>query len=95
MELADIAPVTSNDGTMTEDTAIHKWVTTLLEETRAFGCPFDGAVKCKEQLEAAGFVNAQQVLYKRPQNRWPKDPKVTELGNFGQYHRGMGLVVSS
>lgn len=80
IELADIAPITSDDGTLAEDSATSNWVSALLEGTRQIGRPFDGAVKYKEQLEAQGFKNVKQVLYKWPQNTWPKDPKYKELG---------------
>lgn len=37
----------------------------------------------KEQMEAAGFINVTEVIYKWPQNsKWPKDKKYKELGRF-------------
>ena len=83
IELADICPLTSDDGTLTEDLAVSKWVNHLMEGCKAIGRPFDGAVKYKEQLEAQGFVNVETVVYKWPQNRWPKDKKHKELGKLG------------
>lgn len=80
LELADICPITSDDGTLKEGSAIHKWVNLLLEGTRAIGRPFDGAFKYKEQLEAQGFINVHEEVFKWPQNRWPKDKKYKELG---------------
>ena len=80
IELADIYPITSDDGTLTEESATYEWVTKLLDGTKLIGRPFDGADKYKEQLEAQGFQNVQQVIFKWPQNSWPKDPKHKELG---------------
>lgn len=80
LELADIHPITSDDGTLKEDSSAKQWVTKLLEGTKMIGRPFDGASQYKEQLEAQGFKNVTQVVYKWPQNRWPKDPKMKELG---------------
>ncbi|KAK0704312.1 S-adenosyl-L-methionine-dependent methyltransferase [Lasiosphaeris hirsuta] len=80
IELADIAPITSDDGTLTEDSATFQWVSTLLGGTKLINRPFDGAVKYKAQLGAQGFENVCHVLYKWPQNTWPKDAKYKELG---------------
>jgi len=80
LELADICPLTSDNGTLTDNHAASKWVNHLMEGCKAIGRPFDGAVKYKEQLEAQGFINVHQVVFKWPQNRWPKDKKYKELG---------------
>jgi hypothetical protein len=40
----------------------------------------DSPIHYKEQMEAAGFVNVTQKIYKWPSNRWPKDKKFKELG---------------
>ncbi|CAM1509719.1 Fc.00g000540.m01.CDS01 [Cosmosporella sp. VM-42] len=91
LELADIFPITSDDGTMTEDSAVSKWVTQLLDGTRAIGRPFDGAKKYKEQLEAQGFTNVTQIIYKWPQNKWPKDAKLKELGSWNLENISSGI----
>lgn len=80
LELADICPVTSDDGTLEDDMPMAKWVTQLLDGTRMIGRPFDGAMKYKEQMEAQGFQNVTQLVYKWPQNRWPKNRRLKELG---------------
>ena len=39
--------------------------------------------KFKAQMEAAGFTNVREVVYKWPTNpKWPKDEKFKELGKF-------------
>jgi hypothetical protein len=43
----------------------------------------DASRRYKQQMEAAGFVNVTEVIYKWPSNRWPKDKKFKELGEFG------------
>ncbi|EGY16928.1 hypothetical protein VD0002_g2431 [Verticillium dahliae] len=90
-EIADICPITSDDGTLTEDTSTHAWATQLLEGTRKIGRPFDGAFDYKKQLEAQGFQNVQQVVFKWPQNTWPKDPKYKELGMWNLENITSGL----
>jgi hypothetical protein len=49
----------------------------------------DAATRYKSQLEEAGFVNVQEIVYKWPTNRWPKDRKYKELGKLSsQKHFG-------
>jgi SAM-dependent methyltransferase len=82
IEVLDILPPTSDDGTMSPDTALYRWSTLLLESTQKIGRPFGGTSSLKSQMEAAGFKNVSQRVYKWPQNRWPKDPKYKELGKL-------------
>lgn len=91
IELADICPLTSDDGSLTPDHSVSKWVNQLMEGCKAIGRPFDGAMKYKEQLEAQGFVNVQQVVFKWPQNKWPKDKKHKELGIWTLENISCGL----
>jgi hypothetical protein len=42
----------------------------------------DAATRYKAQLEAAGFVNVKEIIYKWPSNRWPKHRYFKELGEF-------------
>jgi hypothetical protein len=42
--------------------------------------PADTALQYADQMRAAGFEDIHQSLFKWPQNRWPKDPKMKELG---------------
>ncbi|KAM0559959.1 hypothetical protein ACHAPJ_003913 [Fusarium lateritium] len=80
IEIVDILPPTSDDGTMSPDTALYKWSNLLLESTEKIGRPFGGTAQYKSQIEAAGFKDVTQRVYKWPQNRWAKDPKYKELG---------------
>jgi SAM-dependent methyltransferase len=80
LEVVDILPPTSDDATLTQQTALGRWSSTLLEGTRTIGRDFDGALHYNEQIQAAGFEDVKLMVYKWPQNRWPKDPKYKELG---------------
>jgi hypothetical protein len=80
LELVDIMPAVSDDGTLSPDTSFHKWLAELLRGTQAIGRSFDGAKLYKQQLEAAGFVNVTEVVYRWPMNQWPRDKKYKELG---------------
>ncbi|KAF5667186.1 methyltransferase [Fusarium heterosporum] len=91
IEMADIYPIACDDGTLKKDSATYEWVTKLLEGTRLVGRPFDSADKYKEQLESQGFQNVQEVIFKWPQNTWPKDVKHKELGAWELENISSGL----
>ena len=54
----------------------------MLEGTRLLGRPADSAKDYKAQLIEAGFENVVEIRYKWPQNRWPKDRGLKELGKL-------------
>lgn len=53
-----------------------------IKASKILGRPIDSAALYKDQMIAAGFENVTQVLYKWPTNRWPKDPKIKEIGVY-------------
>ncbi|KAH7174524.1 S-adenosyl-L-methionine-dependent methyltransferase [Fusarium flagelliforme] len=95
MEVVDILPPTSDDGTMSPDTALYKWSNLLLEATEKIGRPFGGTAFYKSQMEDAGFKNVSLRVYKWPQNRWPKDKKYKELGSWTLENISSGLEAIS
>ncbi|KAF4454183.1 hypothetical protein F53441_3183 [Fusarium austroafricanum] len=95
IEVVDILPPTSDDGTMSPNTALYKWSNLLLESTEKMGRPFRGTVSYKSQMEEAGYKNVTQRDYKWPQNRWPKDPKYKELGSWTLENITSGLEAIS
>lgn len=81
IEMADITfPVQCDDGTMTEDSALKKWAGLILEGTTKIGRPINSATEYKTQLQTAGFVNIVEQRFYWPQNRWPKDKAMKEIG---------------
>ncbi|KEZ42012.1 hypothetical protein SAPIO_CDS6407 [Scedosporium apiospermum] len=77
---------TSDDGTVRDDTALGQWQKFYEEGQRKTGRVFtvvrDGIQrKC---MEEAGFVDIQEFSFKIPIGSWPKDPKLKELGQYGQ-----------
>ncbi|KAJ4315837.1 hypothetical protein N0V84_008171 [Fusarium piperis] len=84
IELIDIIyPLTSDDGTLAEDSALYKWSTLLSSAFTVNGSPMDSALKYQEQLKDAGFVDVHVVKRKWPLNRWPKDQKHKQIGGGG------------
>ncbi|KAF5699565.1 methyltransferase [Fusarium globosum] len=85
IEMIDIIyPLLSDDGTLTKDSALSKWSDLLHDIFTKNGRPMDSALKYKDQLEAAGFVDVNIVKRKWPLNRWPKDPKHKQIGIWAQ-----------
>jgi hypothetical protein len=76
-----IFPAISDDGTLTADSPQRIWGELGIKSTAALGRPLDAALQHKERMIAAGFENVQEVIYKWPSNRWPKDPKLKEIGS--------------
>jgi len=95
IELADICSIRSDDESLKEDSALRKWVDLLLEGAKLMGRPFDGAEKYREQLEAQGFINVHEVVFKWPQNKWPKSRKYKEIGMFTLENIGSGIEAVS
>lgn len=91
IELQDFAfPVRADDGTMsgTAFETLNKHLMralTLLHRDGAW------AESYKSFLEQAGFTNVTEVRYKWPQNRWPKDPRLKELGQWNMVNTLDGL----
>lgn len=85
IEMIDIIyPLLSDDGTLTKDSALSKWSGLLHDIFTKNGRPMDSALKYKDQLEAAGFVDVNIVKRKWPLSRWPKDPKHKQIGIWAQ-----------
>ncbi len=68
------------DGSVKPDSALLKWSQLLVEAGAKIGRFCDSGRSYKAQLEAAGYVNVVEKVYRWPQNKWPKDEKLKELG---------------
>jgi hypothetical protein len=81
IQLTDcVFPVRCDDGTMPASSPTLKWANLFVDALNKIGKPCDSALRYKEQLEVAGFVDVKEVVYKWPSNKWPKDKKMKELG---------------
>jgi hypothetical protein len=78
-----IYPVTSDDGTVSKDSAVYKWSSLMNEAATKMGSGLDSGLRYKDQLAEAGFVNIVETPYKWPMNAWPRDKKTKELGAWG------------
>lgn len=73
----------SDDGTLTEDSAIHEWQTFCDEASQKSGRRLNVAETLAPKMTAAGFLRVTDDIYKNPMNPWPKDPRLKELGTWG------------
>jgi hypothetical protein len=75
-----LLPGQSDDGTLKEDSPTMQWANNMIEAAAKFGRFADSALHYKQQMQDAGFVNVNEVIYKWPMNRWPANPHYKELG---------------
>ncbi|KAF4981730.1 hypothetical protein FZEAL_2532 [Fusarium zealandicum] len=77
--------ITSDDGSVKEDSAMGQWGKFFIKGGKQFGLGFTIAEedKQKKAMEAAGFVDVQEFNFKTPLGRWPKEERLKELGEYG------------
>jgi hypothetical protein len=80
-------PIEDNDTSFPEGCAARKWTELAMEGAAKMGRPLNGAIKYKAQLEEAGFHNVREEMFRWPQNKWPKDAKLKELGKSSRPFR--------
>jgi hypothetical protein len=80
-ELCDpVNPITSDDGTVKEDSSLYKWNVLLLEASEKLGASLNSGRQYKQQMIDAGFEDVVQVEFKWPISSWPRDAKYKEVG---------------
>lgn len=109
IEAADICvPHRSDDNTLDSKSALYKWGAYCNEAALKLGRSINSANLYKQQMEAAGFQNVVEVVYKWPTNRWPKDRTMKEMGlwcneniaaslyglSVGLFTRGLGWTLA-
>lgn len=67
----------------------------MLEAANKAGRSLAVAPKLKQMMIDAGFTDVVEVVYKWPQNKWPKNPKYKELGAWQQLNLQEGLQAFS
>ncbi|KAK1449799.1 hypothetical protein CMEL01_07135 [Colletotrichum melonis] len=71
-----------DDGTLTSENALIKWVDKIEEASKIFGRPYIDVPGLVPLLEETGFVDVEVVKYKWPVSPWAKDPYYKELGEW-------------
>lgn len=98
LELQDIAlPYSSDDGTLTEDTATYRCGQLAYEAGLALGRPLHMPRMYKDLMIKAGFTDVVEQQYKWPIGVWPKDKYYKEIGywTFANLDHGVeGLMMA-
>ena len=71
-----------DDDTIAEGSALHQWGKIFEAGGKVLGRSFsvlEDDVQ-RKGMEEAGFVDIEEARYKVPVGRWPKDPKLKEIG---------------
>ncbi|KAK1753953.1 S-adenosyl-L-methionine-dependent methyltransferase [Echria macrotheca] len=76
----------SDDGSVTEKSALGQWGRIFVEGGRKFGRTFTVVYDelQRKAMNAAGFVEIHEENIRQPIGRWPKDRRMKEIGEFTQ-----------
>ncbi|KAH7184674.1 S-adenosyl-L-methionine-dependent methyltransferase [Fusarium flagelliforme] len=86
---------TSDDATLKESHALHRWAQLLQDASDKLGRPYFHVSGLKAVLEKAGFEDVTEANFKWPSNPWPKDPKHKELGLWNNENAQFFLEAAS
>jgi hypothetical protein len=75
-----VLPLGCDDGSLTEDSHLWQWMLLVMEGMNRLGRPVSAVRLWREHMEAVGFEDVVETVYKWPTNRWPRSPKHKELG---------------
>ncbi len=85
-------PFACDDGTVNkEDSALWTWANGAVDAAAKIGREAGTPEKYKGMLEAVGFTDVTEKVYKWPFNSWPKDPKLKELGKWNFLNADLGV----
>lgn len=95
-EAQDMAlPLGCDDDTLSEETDLWKWMLLVMEAMEKFGRPVSAAQEWKALMEANGFEDVHQTIYKWPTNHWPRDKKYKDLGMWSLANMDQALEPST
>ncbi|TAQ83533.1 hypothetical protein B7494_g8143 [Chlorociboria aeruginascens] len=81
----------TDDGTIKPGSPLLKLTELFTEAGEISGQTFRTFEIMKPSLEAAGFVNVVERIFKSPIGTWPSNPKMKELGRWGLLGLDVGL----
>ncbi|KAK0615133.1 methyltransferase [Bombardia bombarda] len=91
VEIQDnLYPLLGNDDTI-QRTNILRWSELMVKAADAIGRPINVARDFKSMLAEAGFVDIVETKERVPMNRWPKDRRYKELGQWSCEMLSRGL----
>jgi hypothetical protein len=81
----------SDDGTLTPEHPLYKCIDLMRIATIKAGCPFQDHGDLEIAMKNAGFVDVTVETFKWPQNGWPKDRKLKEMGQWNYLNLKKGI----
>ncbi|KIW76809.1 hypothetical protein Z517_09253 [Fonsecaea pedrosoi CBS 271.37] len=97
LEIHGVCLPTSDDETIPPDSALHGWINHMSEALeRADRDPsLELGQKYEDILRRVRFDGIARIEYKVPQNEWPKDGSLKELGRYNLESVDMGIEAFS
>lgn len=83
--------VMADDGSLPADSLVAGWGPNFLACGERAGRSLATQTTMREKMEAVGFTNVHERLYKCPIGRWPKDRTLKEAGRINFEHWSGGL----
>ena len=87
-------PMGCDDGTLTQDSDFWTWMSLVMTSLQKMGRPV-AAQMWRVHMEEAGFEDVTETVYKWPTNRWPREPKYQELGQWSLTNMDSALAPST
>lgn len=95
-EAQDMAlPIGCDDGTLTEDSALWRWMLLVMEGMDKLGRPVKAAQQWKEIMEGVGFEDVVETVFKWPTNRWPRAKSFKNLGMWSLANMDQALEAAT
>ncbi|KAH7175756.1 S-adenosyl-L-methionine-dependent methyltransferase [Dactylonectria macrodidyma] len=85
----------SDDGTLTNEHALSKWLEYLHNASMKLGRPYQDITKVKNIMADIGFVDIVETYRRWPMNTWPRDAKYKLLGAWTRENVSNGLEAFS
>jgi ubiquinone/menaquinone biosynthesis C-methylase UbiE len=82
---------TSDDGSVTDDTAMGNWIKHGIKCFEVIGKPILLYETMAADIRAVGFTSVEERKFKWPIGPWPKDRKLKEIGIWTRAHLDAGL----
>ena len=69
---------------MPKDASINKWGSIMTKAATKSGKDADTFFTMRDRIDAAGFTNVREKLYKVPMGEWTKNPILKEAGKYNK-----------
>ncbi|OCK90767.1 LaeA-like protein [Cenococcum geophilum 1.58] len=84
-----------DDHTLPQDSPITQWYNYLADATHRVSRPIAYQHNTRQMLQAAGFIDIQEIVIRAPYNSWPNDPHQKEIGRWYNLGISEGLEAMS